>query len=328
MSIWYNGLVNICLGDDNNKTQKKLAKFKNAREFQNVFARLVNDAMQRYSFDGLPDTVSERVLKEALLWRACAVFFEKEGNLICLPGGATQDFNVYGDTKYAYVWGRNGFNEKVELYIPGSDESNFLKGTLNTVGSGKYKGVYVRENRIVFPFINYCIEYAEAIADTMRTLDVVRANAKQPFVCVAEESIISSVKKFFEQRNDNQEYIVSSGVFPADKIKLLPFETNTSSLKDATDLIEWYYNKFYELCGVNSNANPDKKAEITSLEITANNGLTEIQSDKVTDVLQEHLDTVNKIFGTSITVKAKENPAMVKSDITDNNDNKEDEDNE
>lgn len=300
--MWCDNLFNIYI-KDGDITRKKLAKYKNIRSFQNVFARLVNDALQRYSFKNLPETISERVLKEALLWRASAIFFEKNDNLLCLPGGATENFNVYGDTKYGYVWGRNGFNEKIELYIPGSDESSFLSDTMNGKGSKNYKGVFVRENRILFPFMEYCIEYAEAISDSMRTLDIVRANLKQPFIIVAEESTIGTVKKFMDSRANNEEYIVSSGVFPVDKIKLLPIDTNSTSLKDTTDLIEWYYNKFSELCGVNSNANPDKKAEITSLEINANNEITDVQSDKVIDCLEEHIDIVNKIFGTNIKVE-------------------------
>ena len=124
-------------------------------------------------------------------------------------------------------------------------------------------------------------------------------------------------------RNENMEYLISSGVFPVDKIKLLPIDTNATALKDATDLIEWYYNMFYELCGVNSNSNPDKKAELTSFEINANNDIVKIQAEKTLECLEEHFDIVNKVFGTNIKVVEREPAEKSPENDTQDNDNPE-----
>lgn len=313
-----NNFCNIYLGESSKFTQKKLAKLKNNISFNNTMGRLILDGLQRYDIEGLPETCDKRTVKESLLWNASVFFFEKNNNLLSLPGAPTDAFNIYGNPKYAYVYGKQGFNEKISLYIPGGDMSDFVRKTFYKVAGKGYSGVYVRENYITFPFINHVIDYASAISDTMRTLDIVRSNLKQPFVVVAEESVINSVKRFFEQRNDNLEYIVSSGVFPVDKIKLLPFDVNALALKDATDLIEWYYNMFYELCGVNSNSNPDKKAELTTAEITANNDIVKIQADKTIECLEEHFDIVNKVFGTHIKVVKDE--SADKSSVINNTD--------
>lgn len=306
MAFYDDVLTNIYL-QGSEKPLKKLAKYKNNREFINVFARLVNDALNRFTFRGLPETVSERVLQQALLYYGNVIFFEKGNNLLALPGGASTDFNIYGDPKNAFVWGRNGYNQEISLYIPGGENSAFVReGISGQTMPRDYIGVYVRENRLNFPMIEYCIEYADAIADTMRTLDVVRENIKQPYIITAEESIIPSVKQFFKQRANNETYIISSGIFPADKINLLPFDVNDSNLKNATGLVEWYLTQFYSIIGVQTRNNPDKKAQISVEEIEGDTESTELQIDKVIDCLQMHLDIVNRCFGSNITVEKNE----------------------
>lgn len=305
--FWYSNMFNIFLsGDGTEMTNKKLAKMKNNVMFQNTFARLLQDALNRYKFSGLPDTISERVLLQSLVWYGSAVIFEKEGNLLALPGVPSgAGFNIYGDPSECWVFSATGqFNEPVKVFLPGSDESSFLKNTLAGRATGQPKGVFVRENALCYPFIRQCIFFSDAIADSMRTLDVCRQNIKQPYIIVAEEAIVNSVREFFKKRNNNEEYIVSSGVFPADKISLLPFETNADNLNNATELIDWYENKWRELCGFENNGQIDKKGEnLIQAEVDVNDEYSDMGVDKAIKYIQESLDYVNNIFGTNITVE-------------------------
>lgn len=306
--FWYSNMFNIYLsGQGTEMTNKKMSKMKNNIMFQNTFARLLQDALNRYKFNGLPETISERVLLQSLIWYGSAVIFEKEGNLLALPGVPTgAGFNIYGDPSECWVFSATGqFNEPVKTFLPGSDESSFLKNTLAGRATGQPKGVFVRENALCYPFINQTIFFADAISDSMRTLDVCRQNIKQPYVIVAEESIVNSVREFFKKRNNNEEYIISSGVFPSDKISLLPFETNADNLTNSTQLIDWYENKWRELCGLDNNGQMDKKGEnLINAEVDINDEYTDMGIDKCLKYIQESLDYVNKLFGVNITVEA------------------------
>lgn len=301
--------IDVSLGGKS-KTMKRIAQFKNQVEFMNALARLTKRALARYSFEGLPVTVNERVLKMSLLFHGSVCFFEKENNILALPALPNSNLNLYGEWKSCFVYGRNGFNAQIPLYIPGADESKTVNaGYINLNMKYKPTGVFVRENEFMYPFMNYCIAYAEKIADCMRTIDVTRKNIKKPFIITAEEQLVPTVKKFFENRDNNEEYIVSSGVFPADRISLLPIETNADSIKAATDLIEWYYNDFDNLCNWNSNANPDKKERLLVDEVNSNNdSMMEVRENFV-EYLQEQLDNVNKYLGTNIKIKIKEDKA-------------------
>lgn len=304
--MWYDGLFCIYMGDGEINT-RKLDKMKNDIQFINVFSRKMMDALMRYKFEGLPDTVSERVVKQSLFWHGNVIFFEKEGNVLALPGGGTEDVNVYGDPKKAYVFGRNGFNESVRLYIPGSDDSTFLrKGLSGLTDSKSYKGVIVYEAYNRRPFADYTLEFSREIADSYRTLSVARTNIKSPFIVTAEESLVPTVRQFFKRRNENAEYVVSSGKFTTDKINVIPIQTNEASIKNITDLIEWYENKYRELCGFKSNSDPDKKERLLVDEVNSNNDYTQIQTDKYLDCLNYYLEQVNTVFGTNISVTKTE----------------------
>lgn len=306
--FWYDGTwqIPIDLGGSR-KNRKKLADFKNMLSFQIVFQRLAEDALNRYEFEGLPETLSKRVILQSLLWHGNVIFFEKGGNLFALPGAPSGEYNVYGEPAMAEVYSVNGyFNEPVKLYLPGSDEAAFLEKTDRTAPADT-KGVIVWENKQRYPFINAVMYYSERIADTLRTLDVVRENIKTPQIFFCEESVKNSVERFLEDRESNMSAIISTGVFEVDKVKTVPIDPKGTALSDITALIEWYENKFRELCGTENNGQMDKKGEnLVQAEVEVNDEYTALGVDKCIETIQEYLDYVNELFGTSITVKKKE----------------------
>ena len=318
--FWYDGIwqIPIDLGGSR-KNRKKLADFKNMLAFQIVFQRLAEDALNRYEFEGLPETLSVRVILQSLLWHGNVIFFEKEGGLFALPGAPSGTFNVYGEPAEAQVYSINGmFNEPVKLYLPGSDAASFLKKTDFVVPTGKAQGVIVWENKQRYPFINAVMYYAERIADTLRTLDVVRENIKTPQIFFCEESVKNSVERFLEDRESNMSAIISTGVFEVDKVKTVPIDPKGTALSDITALVEWYESKFRELCGKDNNAQMDKKGEnLIQDEVNINDEYTELGVDKCVKTMQEYIDYVNQIFGTNITVKKKEEEVDAeKSDLS------------
>lgn len=325
--MWFlnNNFSNIFI-DGQGKTAKKLAKYKNVIEFQNIFSLLCNEALtQMPVIEGLPDTINARVIRESILWHGGFVIFEKNGSYLALPGHPTGNFTLYGDPVAANVYGRNGFIEEVPLYIPNGYDKTVREKTGGGEAPEEGKGVWIRANNLVFPFVEYVIEYADKIADTLRTLDITRANIKRPYVVVAEESIMNTVKAFFNSRDNNEDFIISSGVFPADKIKLLPFDTNAENLRDCTMLVEWYYSQFRQIIGVSSPGTVDKKAEVTTAELFSHEGVEQLHIKMIDDVLTEGIEFANKSLGLNLSIKSPE-PEETKikkeddSDVTDNSD--------
>lgn len=299
--MWLDNI--FCIDTSKSMTQRKLADMKNKQVFINEFMRNLHDSLKRYSFDGLPDTISERVLKESLLYYGTAFFFEKQGNLLCLPG--TPDgsgLNVYGDFGGAYVFGSNGFNERISVFLPGSDESGFLKKTNGGTVTGK--GVMVRENINMYPFINYAIYYAERQSDTLRKIEVAQSNAATPYLIVCKDAAMkNTIVSTFNDRNRNMPAILLSGVFDTQSIELFPFDISADAIKTMSETYDWYCSHFRELCGTKNSTSIDKKGEnLLNAEININDEYTDAQADKAVETIQKGLDDVNKIFGTNITV--------------------------
>ena len=302
---WYGGLLGFPTGYGHGKmTAKKLTKFKNDLVFQNVFSRLLIKAMNRWHFEGLPDTMDERTIKLASIYYCGAELFENNGSVLSLPavpdGGG---LNIYGNFNKFWVFSRNAlFNKKVDTYIRGSEEDAFLnRGTSGILGSKAPKGVFIWENAIRYPFINLIIYYAQAIADSMRAIDVCRANIKSPFIITAEESIVNTVRGFFKDRDRNEEYIISSGIFPADKIQIMPIEANESALQSCIQLIEWLQSQYDELCGIDTNTQIDKKGEnLISDELDINDMRTELNVDACVKEINKNLNDFNRLFGYNI----------------------------
>lgn len=324
--MWFlNNILSTIYIDGSGKTAKKLNKYRNVAEFMNVFSQLANEALERYDIENLPPACSKRVILESMLWYGSITFFIKEGNILALPGMPTADFTLNGDPTQAIVYGRNGYTDTIKLFIPNGDDSKLVRRTTGgTIAPEEGTGVWVRENRMVYPFINYVIEYAEKISDTYRTLDITRKNIKRPYLITAEESVINSVKEFFNKRDNNEDYIISSGVFPADKINLLPFDINPENIRDCTGLIDFYFAKFRELEAVDSApATIDKKAEITIPELNQNNGAQQATRDTVATVIQEGLDFANEKLGTNMKFVSKsqkheeEQQAIMKKGVED-----------
>ena len=283
---------------------KKFAKQKNNYEFMNWFNLLERYAQYRYEFEGLPDTVDERVLKQALIWYGSCVFFDKEDNLICLPGRGTADFTVYGLPIKAYVWGRNGYNECIDLHIQGQEESKFVTKGINTPPHTKGRGVLVRENYKFYPFANYIYNYAWKITDTMRTLDTERFHLKRPYIITAKEEVVPTVKKYMDKTADNEEYIVSSGIFDANDVNALPITLPTGAIKETEELVDWYINQYLTLCGLNNNQQIDKKERMLVDEVNSNNESIDNNIQPMVQYIQEQLDFVNTIYNTNIKIKA------------------------
>ena len=320
--MWLNDYMLIDCGKIKSRT--KLNKFKNEQLFITTFMRLFNEALNRYKITGLPDTCNERVILESLILYGCATFFNYEGNVLSLPSAPSgRGWNVYGDPLSAWVYSRNGlFNKEIDLFVKGGDNSALIKRGMSGQISGNPVGCMVWESQNRYPFLNTIIFYAEAITDTLRTIDVNRLWLKHPFIPVCEETLIPTVKKLFNDYNNNQDFMpVSTGILDVDKFDLKNLDVSPDAIKSAIELCEWYESKFREQCGVKSNSQVDKKGEnLTSTEINVNEEYTDGKDNSIVEYINTQLDFVNEMLGTSMKCVSTEPVKDDKESEDDNND--------
>lgn len=305
--MWYHdmfGEINMTL-TKRPKSISKLARYNNMQAWQMWFRILVNKALNRYEFQNLPDTINERVLKLSLLWHASVCVFEKDGHLMALPGAAgTNGVTVYGDYTYSSVYGRNGFNEEIPLWLKGQKELPFLAQAYLPVDKFKKpRGVWFRENPLKFPFVDICISYADQIADTWRKMENMRSLLTKPLVISGVKEDVPTARALYEELSSNSPLIfltrkLESGQFDFERLQMPP-----DTLKAYTDHIEWLLNQFEAECGRKTNANPDKKERLLTDEIQAGDEAARSNVDAVCDYMQKYgFDVVNEHYGTDIRV--------------------------
>ena len=302
--MWYDNY--FLLGMDQCKSTKKLNRMKNNRLFIQTFMRLMDQAMRRYRIEGLPDTVSERVVLQSMIAYGNIVFFKHGDAILALPGTPSGGgFNINGDPVSAYVVSKNGvFNKEVKLYIKGGVNDKLVRDGVVPVNEKVPTAIMIYESKTRYPFMDTVVYYAQAIADTLRTIDVSRTWIKQPFIPVCEESVIPSVKKMFQDMKDNDEMIIAStGIQSIDKFNIIPIDTATTSIDSACQLVDWYTEQFKMACAMNGNSQIDKKGEnLISDEVNFNEDYAEKHSNDMLDYIQEQLDVANEFLGLNMKV--------------------------
>lgn len=313
------------------KNKKKIAKRENDRRYMVEFMEKLDVALRRYKIKDLPDTVSERLVLQSMVFYGNVVFFkdpEFGDNVFALPGVPYGGFNINGDFTKAYVYAKNGLiNKEVDLFIKGADDADILKKSINSnFNSTRPQGVIVWENKERFPFLFTIDYFAHTIADTYRTIDVAKAYMKRPFIPICEESMLASVTEVLDKIIDNEEVIpVSTGVKEVTKVDFHDIIGMGESVKDAMELLDWYEQKYREKCAITSNTQVDKKGEnLISDEINMNEDYIAMRDETILDYIQSQLDWANECLGTNMKVEVDKKPQEGAEDESDNNDDRDD----
>lgn len=286
------------------KNERQISAMRNEEEEVNWFQALAMEAKgSRIDIEGLPDTCNKRVILESFFLNASVVFFEKANSLIALPGLPTGGKTLYKDPTTVNVHGANGYIEEIPVMVRGGDNSSFIRKSLTgETASKNAPAVFVRENINQYPFVNITMEYAGKIANTMRAMDVALSGLEHPYIIVAGEDIIDEVKSFFKRKENHERWIdvVSTGVFDANKVNVIPLEMSEAGIRDCTEAIEWYLQQYRQLEFLDGSKDVDKKAEITIPELKQGSDIININAKAYITFLEEEFDYVNKVFGTHI----------------------------
>ena len=302
---WYLNTMNFCTYIDTKSTPaKRLAQFKNNKAFQNAFSIFFNEAMTLMpDIEGI-DYTFQRIVKESIIWRGGFFGFKMNGRIYYLPGMPSGELTLTGRPVEAYVYGRNGFNQKISLYIPDGDDSiTRLKGS-GDAESDEMTGVWIRANYDVYPVIEHVIDYAEKVSDTFRTLDTTRFYMKHPGAFFAEKSQIPSVRKFLNDIMNNDIAVGDTGAFDVNKVKLVAFDKNVENARMCTGVIEWYMAEFRQLIGMWVPTTVDKKAQISVDELNSQSDTSRVHLQTTKLAMGPDLEFASEKLGVKLSLPA------------------------
>ncbi len=298
-SIWGNLPLNV-----SNLSAKKLKAFESSLEFQNIFANFYQAALNAFKYNGLPDTMDERMIERAFLLTGRCLAGEVDGNVLSLVGAPASGWTLYGYPASAYGWGFNGFNKEFRVYVPGADDSKDIRKNAGGIPNlEKPNAVMGYDNSMGYPYINYLITECHRLANLKMAIDVIVENLKQPMIVSCDDTAINSVREAFKQRTDNLPAIVGTGKLPLDTFNVWDTKVSPETLQAFKDLYEWYENNLRTIFGINSNEQTDKKERLLVDEINSNNQMIADSIEKRLVWRERFVDECNKVFGTNITVE-------------------------
>lgn len=285
-------------------TQRQKAKKKNVDEYNNTFADLLLATVEAFQWHDLPETCNERMLETALTFNGMAMIAEIEGALFTLIATPDGSLNLYGDPTGGYGYGLNGYNQHFNFYIEGADKYQDGTKPINEIGT-RPNAVFCKDNKYMYPFVNYLTSEAQRIADAQRSLDVIAHMLKSPTILNTDEKSVQNVKQVLNDLDNNTLYILGIGGLPYENLKAIDTGAKAENLEKLYDYREHLIGKIYEKIGVTSNPAFNKKERSLVDEIGANNLATTLTLEARLKERQIFCEKVNKFFGTNISVSSR-----------------------
>ena len=262
-----------------------------------------------FKWHNLPETCNERFLERSLLLRGAALIVEENGHFLNLAAVPGDGYNIYGEFTRAYGYGLNGWNKQYSLWVDGAQESPDVTKTAGGYDTGKdFNAVMCRDNKLMFPYVQYLIIAAKRLTETMRSMDVALQNLKMPVIITCEDNTVNSVKEMLANRDANVAAVVGHGSLPVDSFKVWDTKANPAILQVMWEHYERLDNHVKEQLGMNSLAQVNKKERLLVDEVNANNQSVDMNLDKRLKERELFCERVNEAFGLNISVEVNIDP--------------------
>lgn len=267
---------------------------------------LTEIALSRFEWDGLPDTCDERYLERALFFNGRAVYIRDEvvGDLT-LKVTAGGKLDVYGIPTQRTAYGDNGYSVMVN---PANSVLIF----------NNYK------QKPTFPVIT---NYAMRLYELDRTIDVNVNAQKTPVLILCDENERLSMENLYNQFTGNRPVIFGKKGLSLDNFEVL--KTDAPYVSDKIyDLKTQLFNECMTLLGI-ANVSIEKRERLVTDEVNRSMGGTYANRMAYMTMREKAADSINKMFGTNITVKFREDTVQEESmDDTEDYDSEEKEEND
>lgn len=245
---------------------------------------LLNIALSRFEWDGLPDTCDMRYLEKALLFNGQALYLRDPDMDIdlTLKVVLSGKFDVYGIPTMRKAYGQNGY----------------------TVNRTPEDSVVIWNNLAHRPTFQWITNFAMRLYDLDRTIDVNARAQKTPVLVTCDENERLSFENIYAQYDGNRPVIYGTKGLNKDSLQVL--RTDAPYVSDKIYQLKVnIWNEAMACLGV-ANLSMQKKERLISSEVDQQMGGTLAQRYSFVVARQEAADKINKMFGTNITVKFRD----------------------
>ena len=265
---------------------KSVAQMANNMTFSYYYYKLMLIARSLFEWSGLPNNMDERWIEKYLFNSGKCIFY-KDPTMGFMVAGLAQEggVNCYGDPTTVYPVAEN--------YV--------YNGEKLVNGENCY---IIRNNDLMLPNFPIIRQYAFKLTNIDRAIDVNIEAIKTPTIVRCSDKQKLSLKNAINQRKDNEPVIwTADNANIGDLVSTLDINAPVvfPQLQTQKHMI---LNEVFTDLGIN-NANMDKRERMVANEVEANNEQVKASEDVMLKVREEACKQINRIFGTSISVKRR-----------------------
>lgn len=260
----------------------KMYDFKDKEEcLRNYVVYMLNRTQRMFEYEGLPDTIPQRMLEMMLQINGFACFAERDGKLYAFWGGLGGEPDEYYRPTICTV--ANPALKFSDTYKIGED------------------CVIVRNDSFLYGLIPLFRRYASAMVENDLSFRIASINTRiTSWITAPDDSTKDAGNKYLKDVEAGDLGVCASNEF-LDGIKVQP---TVNSQRTFTDLIEYQqYLKasWFNEIGLNANYNMKREKLSTTESQMNSDALLPLCQDMLIN-RQQCLDEVNAMFGTSISV--------------------------
>lgn len=261
----------------------------NRLSFDFYFDRLKELAISMFEWENLPDSMDERFLEMTLFEDGQAIVFRDDVmgmlGLQVMIGGP---LNVYRVPINRRAYAVNGYQN------PDLTPENSVIVFNNMLRTNSYRDVMF---------------FARKLYEVDRAIDVNVKGQKTPKVILCDENERLTMLNLFMKYDGNQPFIFGTKNLDLKSIQTL--DTSSPYLSDKLyQLKTQIWNEALTYLGI-SNVNFNKKERLVSDEVLRNSGSTVSSRYTRLNMREKAADEINRMFGTDIRVKYREDIQIV-----------------
>lgn len=262
---------------------KASTKYLNSVQCMEIFNQLLNIALSRFEWSGLPVTCNPMVLEKTLLFYGKALFFydDEIGGFFHTPCNLPGPFNIYYESIVREAY---SFNYRETYTIEDS--------------------VLIKASQTMVPDYLSIWNYVPRIADGIRAIDVHMQTLKRPYVIICEEKQRNTVIRTINRITDNEIAVIGGKGMTGSDISVLNLNSS-SNLSEMWSCVKQYYNAVFNSLGI-KNAFTDKKERLVTTEANGQTNSTRHALESELYAREIAAEEINRMYGLNVSVRSRE----------------------
>jgi hypothetical protein len=272
---------------------------------RNLERNIAELAVNRFKWEGLPDSIDPRFLEVTMLLNGLVVFYwdDDYDKLLAVKASATGYVNFMDwPVAYTIIGPGSRINDigGQTTFMP-KQLGGFIPFVEAPEDEAKKQGFPVWPNYFRQSELDTIQLYASRLATTDMTLEINTRNARQNKVVASTTNTQLSMVNLARQIDEGVNVIQPKDAAMMDAITAIDLGINPDLFDKLSIMRTRWWNECMGLLGID-NANQDKKERLVEAEVGANDSQTDSMRFVSLQARQQGIEHVNKTFGLNITV--------------------------